>query len=84
MKKDTNNILEVIARLIGDMYQKYGALPLALGLIQDNTSRACKKSGDVEIQCEIGGPKLCGKLYLYVSREGPYPWAIGCHLRADM
>ena len=34
MKKDTNNNLEVIARLIDDMYQKYGALPLAINLIQ--------------------------------------------------
>ena len=81
MKKDTNNNLEVIARLIANMYQKYGALPLAISLTQDNTSRECKKKTyDVEIQCEIGGPKLCGQLYLSVSREGPYPWAIGCHL----
>ena len=39
MKKDSNNNLEVIARLIDDMYQKYAALPLAISLIQDNTSR---------------------------------------------
>ena len=39
MNKDTNNNLEVIARLIDDMYHKYGALPLAISLIQDNTSR---------------------------------------------
>ena len=39
MNKGTNNNLEVIARLIDDMYQKYGALPLAISLIQDNTSR---------------------------------------------
>jgi hypothetical protein len=42
MKKDTNNNLEVIARLIDDMYQKYEGLPLAISLIQDNTSRECK------------------------------------------
>ena len=42
MKKDSNNNLEVIARLIDDMYQKYAALPLAISLIQDNTSRECK------------------------------------------
>ena len=41
MQKDSNNNLEVIARLIYDMYQKYGALPLAISLIQNNTSRAC-------------------------------------------
>ena len=37
--KDTNNNLEVIARLIDDMHQKYAALPLAISLIQDSTSR---------------------------------------------
>ena len=42
MKKNTNNNLEVIARRIDDMYQKYGSLPLAISLIQDNTSMACK------------------------------------------
>ena len=29
VKKDSNNNLEVIARLIDDMYQKYAALPLS-------------------------------------------------------
>ena len=43
-KKDSNNILEMIARLIDDMYQKYGALPLAINLIQDNSSRAYKNN----------------------------------------
>ena len=42
MKKDTNNNIEVIARLMEDLYQKFGALPLAISLIQDNTSRECK------------------------------------------
>ena len=36
----------MIARLIYDMYQKYGALPLAISLIQDNTPRECKKATD--------------------------------------
>ena len=70
----------MIARLLDDMYQKYGALPLAINLIQDSTSRESKNQMQVEIQCEIGGPKLCGELYLSVSREGPYPWAIGRNL----
>ena len=39
MNNETNNNLEVIARLINDMHQKYGAMPLAISLIQDNTSR---------------------------------------------
>ena len=37
MKKDSNNNLEVIVRLIDDMYQKYAALPIAIILIQNNT-----------------------------------------------
>ena len=44
MKRDTNNNLEAIVRLIDHMYQKYGALPLTISLIQDNTSRECKKN----------------------------------------
>ena len=42
MKKDTNNNIEVFARLIEDLYPKYRGLPLAISLIQDNTSRECK------------------------------------------
>ena len=42
MKKDTNNNMEVFARLIEDMYHKYQGLPLAISLIQDNTCRECK------------------------------------------
>ena len=42
MKKDSNNTLEGIVRLIDDMYQNYAELPLAIILIQENTSRECK------------------------------------------
>ena len=42
MKKDTNNNIEVVARLMEALYRRYGALPLAIGLIQDNTCRECK------------------------------------------
>jgi len=42
MKKDTNNNIEVISRLMERMYNSWGALPLAISLIQDNTSRECK------------------------------------------
>ena len=42
MKKDSNNNLEAIARLIDDMYQKYAALPFAISLIQANTSKEFK------------------------------------------
>ena len=42
MKKDTNNNMEVIARLMESLFKRYGALPLAISLIMDNTSRECK------------------------------------------
>ena len=32
----------MLARLIEDLYHQYGGLPLAISLIQDNTSRECK------------------------------------------
>ena len=36
-KKDTNNNIEVVARLMEALYKRHGALPLAISLIQDNT-----------------------------------------------
>ena len=42
MKKDTNNNIEVLARLMETLFQRHGALPLAISLIQDNTCRECK------------------------------------------
>ena len=42
MKKDSNNSLEVIARLIDDVYQKCEELPLAINLIWDSTLKGCK------------------------------------------
>ena len=42
LKKDTNNNIEVIARLMEALYKRHGALPLAISLIQDNTCRECK------------------------------------------
>ena len=42
LKKDTNNNIEVVARLMEALYKRHGALPLAISLIQDNTCRECK------------------------------------------
>ena len=53
MKKDTNNNLELIARLMNGMYQKYGALPLAISLIQDNTSRECTNQMMLKIHVKL-------------------------------
>ena len=41
-KKDTNNNVEVVARMLEDTFLKYGGLPKSLYLVQDNTSRECK------------------------------------------
>ena len=42
MKKDTNNNAETIARIVSNMRDAHGGLPLGLHLQQDNTSRECK------------------------------------------
>ena len=42
MRKDTNNNIEAIARLMESLFRRLGALPLAISLIQDNTCRECK------------------------------------------
>ena len=42
MKKDTNNNIEVLARLLEHLYVQWEGLPLCIAIIQDNTSRKCK------------------------------------------
>jgi hypothetical protein len=42
MAKDTNNNVEVIARLLSHIYDTHKGLPQGLHLQQDNTSRECK------------------------------------------
>ena len=44
MKKDTNNNVEVFARMQESIYQRFKGLPLHCSLIQDNTSRECRNS----------------------------------------
>ena len=44
MKKDTNNNIEVIARLLNQIYLKHQGMPHAIVLLQDNTSRECNNS----------------------------------------
>ena len=38
MKKDTNNNIELLARLMEQLYCAWGALPLSIAIIQDNTA----------------------------------------------
>ena len=40
--KDTAGNLEVLCRLLSDIFAEFGRLPLGLHLQQDNTSRECK------------------------------------------
>lgn len=42
MKKDSNNNMEVLARVLEDLHVRHGAVPRSIYLIQDNTSRECK------------------------------------------
>jgi hypothetical protein len=41
MKKDTNNNIEVLARLMEQLYCTWDALPPSIAIIQDNTAREC-------------------------------------------
>ena len=42
MKKDTNNNIEVLARLLEQFYCTWDALPLSIAIVQDNTAPECK------------------------------------------
>ena len=42
MKKDTNNNIEVLARLLEQLYCTWDALPLSIAIVQDSTARECK------------------------------------------
>jgi hypothetical protein len=55
MPKDTNNNVEVIARLLDDVYLRHHGLPLGLHLQQDNTSRECKNSLILRFACKLVG-----------------------------
>jgi hypothetical protein len=55
MKKDTNNNIEVLARLMEQLYCTWDALPLSIAIIQDNTARECKKSENCHVGSSFGG-----------------------------
>eukprot|EP00974_Lingulodinium_polyedra_P073065 7071751-Lingulodinium_polyedra.AAC.1 len=42
VKKDARNNIKVLARMLGQRYHTWDALPLSIALIQDNASRECK------------------------------------------
>ncbi len=53
MKKDTNNNIEVLARLMEQLYCTWEALPLNIAIIQDNTSRECKNQLMIKWACKL-------------------------------
>ena len=53
MPKDTNNNIEVIARLLSHIYLSHHSLPLGLHLQQDNTSRECKNQLILRWACKL-------------------------------
>jgi hypothetical protein len=55
MPKDTNNNVEVVARLLDQVYLRHKGLPLGLHLQQDNTSRECKNSLILRFACKLVG-----------------------------
>jgi len=53
MRKDTNNNVEVMARLLSQMYNTHQGLPLGLHIQQDNTSRECKNQLMLRFACKL-------------------------------
>jgi hypothetical protein len=53
MKKDTNNNVEVIARMLSALSVAHGCLPASLHLQQDNTSRECKNQNIVKWAAKV-------------------------------
>jgi hypothetical protein len=53
MRKDTNNNVEVIARLLSHIAVSHRGLPLGMHLQQDNTSRECKNSLILRFACKL-------------------------------
>ena len=53
MRKDTNNNVEVMARLLSQVYLKHGGLPLSIHIQQDNTSRECKNQLILRFACKL-------------------------------
>ena len=50
------------------MYQKYGALPLAISLIQDNTSRECKNQMRLTFSVKLVALN-CAESFTYMYPE---------------
>ena len=53
MRHDTNNNVEVISRMLEQIHETYGGLPLGLHLQQDNTCRECKNQKILKWACKL-------------------------------
>jgi hypothetical protein len=57
-KKDTNNNVEAIARMLEAVCRKAGGLPSTLCLIQDNTARECKNQKIIKFFTKPCSPQV--------------------------
>ena len=53
MRHDTNNNIEVISRMLEQIYDTHGGLPLGLYIQQDNTCRECKNQKILKWACKL-------------------------------
>ena len=70
MKKDTNNNVEVLARLLESIYLKWQALPLSLMLIQDNTCRECKNQKILKFCVRVVGQGIMDSIVCCYPEKG--------------
>ena len=89
MKHDTNNNVEVISRLIEQIYQTHGGLPKGLHLQQDNTCMECKNQKLLKWAIKLvalGVFKWITLSYLTTAhprRLGRHVWAANCQACPD-
>lgn len=70
MKKDSNNNIDVLARLIDQLYKQWHALPRTLSLIMDNTSRECKNQKIVKFATRLVAQGLIETVILNYPQKG--------------
>ena len=70
MKKDTNNNVEAICRLLEQLYRKWKAPPLSIAIVQDNTSRECKNQKIVKFATRLVAQGLIETVILNYPQKG--------------
>ena len=73
-KKDTNNNVEVMTRMLEDILLKYGGLPKSLYLVQDNTSRECKNQKIVKFFLMLVSLNIFQSVELAFPHPRPFGW----------